>query len=146
MTTLAKTTHRSLRRQGLQAVTLPLLVDTSKAVDSAAGNLQRMMNMDVPASAPATAPTSDVNAFRQLFGYAPAATVDWRLSLLRSGNLTDEAIKSIQVPAVLLCSMKDRLFPSMQEGARWFSMFVNVASASNGATEVHLHGVALEIP
>ena len=124
-----------------------MLVDTSQAADGAIASLQRMLSMDVPRSAPATARAADASAMQQLFGYAPAAAADWRLNLLRTGNLTEEAIKSIDVPTVVLCSMKDRLFPSMQEGelapctgslsvmtmGQWY-MLVNVFKAFVRAT------------
>jgi hypothetical protein len=106
----------------MQAVVLPLLVNPSSTRSGTADDFKRMMAMraTTDASGVSRHPGSHAEGagpLLQLFAYAPAGAVNFRLNLLRHGNLSDAAISAIAMPTLVVCSAKDRIFPSMQEGA-----------------------------
>lgn len=53
--------------------------------------------------------------------HPPAAAADFRIQLLRGGDLNDARLSQIQVPTVVVSSARDRLFPSMKEGVAYVS-------------------------
>ena len=102
---------------------LPLLVDAAAAAPGSAEDLRQMMAMGAPPGSVDSTRTADAmqsaTATRrpeQFFGHAPSEAVNFRLNLLRKGNLADDALAAIDVPTLLICSGKDRIFPSMTEG------------------------------
>ncbi|WIA33448.1 hypothetical protein OEZ86_006580 [Tetradesmus obliquus] len=50
--------------------------------------------------------------------FAPAAAANFRSNLMRSGNLPEASLRGLQVPCLLITSAKDRMLPSIVEGAR----------------------------
>lgn len=115
---------RLLTRHGaVQAVLLPLLINMRRTPDSAKQSLKSMMSLAAPRESneteafAASAPSAE-DVRRTLFGCAPAEAVSFRLKLLQTGDLPDAAIASVRVPALVLCSVKDRLFPSLREGTQ----------------------------
>lgn len=78
------------------------------------------------------------NAPGQAFGistHAPAAAADFRIQLLRGGNLTDSRLAQIEVHTVVVSSARDRLLPSMREGAP-------LSPPSHLTPHWHVHAVA----
>ncbi|KAF8058058.1 acyltransferase-like protein [Scenedesmus sp. PABB004] len=57
--------------------------------------------------------------------FAPAAAANFRSNLLRTGNLPDATLRRIAVPALVICSAKDRMLPSITEGARLTRLLPN---------------------
>jgi pimeloyl-ACP methyl ester carboxylesterase len=49
----------------------------------------------------------------------------WRMSLLREFNLPDAVIRSLQKPALVIASQRDRLLPSVNEASRLASLLPN---------------------
>jgi hypothetical protein len=97
-----------------------MLMDPLCTLTDSSDNVRAMMNMSTRSVAP---PSSSQNSLLvDLFGYAPAATVSFRLEQLGHGDLADCALSTIQVPTLVFCSAKDRLLPSMQEGAHQLSV------------------------
>ncbi|EFJ42301.1 hypothetical protein VOLCADRAFT_107348 [Volvox carteri f. nagariensis] len=50
--------------------------------------------------------------------YAPAAAANFRANLLRSGDPGEEVLRKVEMPVLLITSARDRLLPSIVEGAR----------------------------
>eukprot|EP00879_Flechtneria_rotunda_P011456 GHRR01011969.1.p1 GENE.GHRR01011969.1~~GHRR01011969.1.p1 ORF type:complete len:750 (+),score=309.75 GHRR01011969.1:1187-3436(+) len=50
--------------------------------------------------------------------FAPAAAANFRANLMRSGNLPDKTLRKVEVPTLVISSAKDRMLPSIAEGAR----------------------------
>jgi pimeloyl-ACP methyl ester carboxylesterase len=50
--------------------------------------------------------------------FGPAAAANYRSNLLRTGNLSDRVLRRIDTPTLLLSSAKDRMLPSLAEGAQ----------------------------
>ncbi|GBF88231.1 alpha beta-hydrolase [Raphidocelis subcapitata] len=50
--------------------------------------------------------------------FAPAAAANFRANLLRQGNLPDSQLARVAVPTVVVVSARDRMLPSLAEGAR----------------------------
>lgn len=99
----------------VQAVLLPLMVSPAVAAPSASEDLRRMMNMAAPLAARGSYDT--LGPAQRNAGINPSEAAAFRLQLMRSGDLPEAQLRSISVPTTLLCSNKDRLFPSMEEGA-----------------------------
>ena len=51
--------------------------------------------------------------------YAPAAAANFRVGLLREGDLPLVQLKRIASPTVIISSARDRLLPSIEEGATY---------------------------
>ena len=49
--------------------------------------------------------------------YSPASAANYRINMLREGELPDDVLRCIVVPTLLLCSARDRMLPSIEEGA-----------------------------
>lgn len=83
-------------------------------LSAAAASAQRQRG----AGGAARRPTSSAGAAADTGSvFAPAAAANFRANLLRSGGLTDEQLRRIQVPTLLLASARDRMLPSLVEGA-----------------------------
>lgn len=99
-----------------------MLINTRRTPDANKQSLKAMMSLAAPGQASTTeavsSPPNAADVRRSLFGCAPAEAVSFRLSLLQTGDLPDAAIASVKIPALVLCSVKDRLFPSLREGAQ----------------------------
>ncbi|KAG2447181.1 hypothetical protein HYH02_007924 [Chlamydomonas schloesseri] len=50
--------------------------------------------------------------------YGPAAAANFRTNLLRTGDPGEEALRRVTTPVLLVTSARDRLLPSIAEGAR----------------------------
>lgn len=48
--------------------------------------------------------------------YGPAAAANFRVGLLREGDLPLVQLKRISPPTVIISSARDRLLPSIEEG------------------------------
>lgn len=62
----------------------------------------------VPAPLPFSVPASAM--------YGPAAAANFRVGLLREGDLPLVQLKRISPPTVIISSARDRLLPSIEEG------------------------------
>jgi pimeloyl-ACP methyl ester carboxylesterase len=49
--------------------------------------------------------------------FAPAAAANFRANLLREGNLSDDQLRAVSVPTLVVSSARDRMLPSIAEGA-----------------------------
>lgn len=56
-----------------------------------------------------------------LVSYGPAGAANWRINLLRTGNLSDAQLRSVTVPTLIITSARDRLIPSITEGKGSFT-------------------------
>lgn len=68
----------------------------------------------------------------------PAAAANYRSNLLRSGNLPDSTLRSLEVPTLLISSAKDRMLPSIAEGEAGSILLPPVVSAMPVSAHVHL--------
>ncbi|KAI8467052.1 MAG: hypothetical protein J3K34DRAFT_472042 [Monoraphidium minutum] len=50
--------------------------------------------------------------------FAPAAAANFRANMLRDGNVPDADLARMRVPTLVVCSARDRMLPSLAEGAR----------------------------
>ena len=57
--------------------------------------------------------------------YGPAAAANFRVGLLREGDLPDLQLKRVSVPTVIISSARDRMLPSIQEGSRLLRLIPN---------------------
>ncbi|GIL73806.1 hypothetical protein Vretimale_5333 [Volvox reticuliferus] len=131
-----------------QATLLPLLVDGVRVDEANQRLLQSMILMEPPpssqsfgfgsakslgpvtaapleaapaapnAGAPATGTVSSGDAGSAGLYYAPAAAANFRTNLLRSGDPGEEVLRCVTTPVLLITSARDRLLPSITEGAR----------------------------
>eukprot|EP00892_Ulva_mutabilis_P006065 jgi/Ulvmu1/3830/UM018_0042.1 len=125
-----------------QSILLPLLVNPVRADPNAGDVFRTMMNMSQTSTGSLVASLDDPSASTigkssplpstsltrpslpgppqpfQLAPHAPAAAASFRVQLMRGGNLTDSRLAQIRVNTVVVSSARDRLFPSMTEGAR----------------------------
>ena len=81
-----------------------------------------MMDMAAPSAAGGS--YDNLNAAQQQQVLNPSEAAAFRLQLMRSGDLPDHQLRSITAKTLLLCSNKDRLFPSLEEGGRlvWLAL------------------------
>lgn len=61
-------------------------------------------------------PSSLTDVPAALVSYGPAGAANWRINLLRTGNLSDAQLRSVTVPTLIITSARDRLIPSITEG------------------------------
>ncbi|GLI61318.1 hypothetical protein VaNZ11_003674 [Volvox africanus] len=131
-----------------QGTLLPLLVDGTRVDEANQRLLQSMILMEPPASsqsfgfgsarlqgpvtpapleagqaaplvsAPAAGTVNSGDAGSSGLYYAPAAAANFRTNLLRSGDPGEEVLRRVTAPVLLITSAKDRLLPSIMEGAR----------------------------
>ena len=114
-----------------QATLLPLLVDSQRVTPKGQELLRRMILMQPPESGRATDERRN-NDFSNVplpvpplplpvrlpseSLYGPAAAANFRVGLLREGDLPDDQLKRILVPTVVISSARDQMLPSIQEG------------------------------
>lgn len=132
----------------MQSIVLPFLINPERADPNARSIFRSMMSMSNPSTDamldsfehPASStigqsrPVATGGAARPgsraipppgplgISTHAPAAATDFRIQLMRGGDLTDSRLAQIQVNTVIVASARDRLFPSMSEGAICISM------------------------
>eukprot|EP00798_Chlamydomonas_sp_ICE-L_P025747 gene25747-11410_t len=108
-----------------QATLLPLLLDSERVGPEGVRLMKNMIDME-PAMGSTLGMLAQANGniFSGLPGlpalplHSPAAAANFRVNLLRSADLSNTQLKSIKLPTLILCSAKDRLLPSIEEGAR----------------------------
>ncbi|GAX74282.1 hypothetical protein CEUSTIGMA_g1731.t1 [Chlamydomonas eustigma] len=115
-----------------QATLLPLLVDMSRVNEKGQEQLKNMVSME-PADplllrpGSITVPPRSNNSQSSswlpqlplaLLGYGPAAAANFRVGLLRDSDLPDVQLRRLSVPTLIISSAKDRMLPSIEEGAR----------------------------
>lgn len=96
-----------------QTVIMPLLLDSGRTSKDIQGNLKAMLNMAERPTDEAIARTKTSSIFHE-----PAMAANFRINLLKEGNLSDKDFRRITTKTLLICSAKDRLFASLKEGAR----------------------------
>ncbi|GLC71454.1 hypothetical protein PLESTF_001117600 [Pleodorina starrii] len=122
-----------------QTTLLPLLVDGDRVEEANKRLLQSMILMEPPPSSasfgfgaarPLAAGSGSGDGGRDGAGsggdggdgttlyYAPAAAANFRANLLRSGDPGEEVLRGVAVPVLIVTSARDRLLPSILEGAR----------------------------
>lgn len=123
-----------------QSALLPLLVDNDRLAPGGRTTLRKLMLMEPPADSddeedqapqPGTWQTaaselafsssngsSNGSSESMQLGFGPAAAANFRTNLLRSGDPGEAVLRSIRAPTLLLSSARDRLLPSIREGAR----------------------------
>eukprot|EP00877_Chromochloris_zofingiensis_P003357 jgi/Chrzof1/13021/Cz07g16210.t1 len=112
-----------------QAVLLPFLVDIERVGPEATSALKSMIFMEPPQDfdpenwqplPPSSRRRGSSPAFAPASGpfFAPAAAANFRSNLLRQGDLSDDVLKNVTTPTLVICSAKDRMLPSITEGAR----------------------------
>lgn len=82
----------------------------------------------------------------------PPQIISWRLSLLRDFSVTDEQLRTLKMPSLLIAGDSDNLLPSVEEGEKLLTLLPNakmtVLPLSGHAclleTEVNLEQILLE--
>eukprot|EP00798_Chlamydomonas_sp_ICE-L_P021423 gene21423-28387_t len=137
-----------------QATLIPLLVDSERTGPEGARLIRAMINMDAaghmsarkrqaPSSAPPgwSGPNLGGGPLFNLQMHDPAAAINYRVNLMRGGIVTDDSLSMIRVPTLILCSARDRMLPSIEEGAR---LARNIPGASRIILPDSGHGALLE--
>lgn len=112
--------------QVAQKVLLPTLVDIDRVGPVGIEALKSMIMMEPPAdfleSRVPTSPLEDrswtVPVLTRGRAFGPAAAANFRANLLRTGDIPDHVLRRIPTRTLVICSARDRLLPSLTEGAR----------------------------
>ena len=90
---------------------MPFLLDRSRTSDNVNGSLRAMLAMSNSQDKDDQGAKGSTITLHQ-----PAAAANFRLNLMKSGNLSDDEFQSISTSTLLICSAQDRLLASLQEG------------------------------